>query len=157
MKRVVIFLTAFLLLFSGCSPRENKDTVNEKEKVSNEDSGDNKSYSSEQKKEEVASNNSYTTITSDDAKDLLTKEDIVIIDVRKPEFFLEAHIPYAQNIPMDGLEARLAEMDKNVTYLMVCKTGKTSETACELLAKNGFNNLYNLSGGMDAWTGEVVN
>ncbi|NMD71220.1 rhodanese-like domain-containing protein [Bacillus sp. DNRA2] len=153
MKRAVILITTFLFLLSGCSTGENNETSNENGKIGK--SGEFKSYSSEQKKEETSEQNSYTSITSDKAKDLLAKGNVVIIDVRKPEFFLEAHIPNAQNIPLDGLEARLAELDNSGTYLMVCKTGKTSETASELLAKNGFNNLFNLSGGMDAWTGEI--
>lgn len=153
MKRAVILITTFLFLLSGCSPGENNEASNENVKVG--DNGELRSYSSEQKKEDASGQNSYSSITTDKAKDLLTKGNVVIIDVRRQEFFLESHIPKAQNIPIDVLEARLREMDKSSTYLMVCKTGKTSETACELLAKNGFNNLFNLSGGMDAWSGEI--
>lgn len=157
MKRSFIFLIATLLLLAGCSSGENKEVSSKKVEKETTNSGDFKSYTSEQKKEETANSGKYTTITSDKAKDLLTKGNITIIDVRKQESFSESHIPNAQNIPLNELGAKQAEMDKNVTYLIVCKSGKTSETACKLLAENGFSYLYNLSGGMDGWTGDVVN
>lgn len=156
-KLSIIFLFAGFLLLVGCSAGEKNEASSnqETEDVSNFKNSD--AYNSEQEKEGTNNEVAYKTITSEEAKELLANNEVIIIDVRKQETFSDNHIPNAQNIPLKELEAKLPELDKSVSYLVVCQTGKTSETACKLLAQNGFIQLYNLSGGMDDWTGEIVN
>lgn len=152
-KYSFIFLLAGFLLLAGC-------TAGEKNGVSfNQETVDvsNTKISDELEKKETNKEEAYKTISSEEAQDLLVNNEVKIIDVRKQETFSNAHIPKAQNIPLTELETKQAELDKNVPYLVVCQTGKTSETACKLLSKNGFNQLYNLSGGMDDWSGEIEN
>ncbi|MCL6572807.1 MAG: rhodanese-like domain-containing protein, partial [Bacillus sp. (in: Bacteria)] len=98
----------------------------------------------------------FKSITSDEAKEMISDGKVFILDVRSQEGFSESHLANAQNIPLKELEAKISELDKNETYLIVCKTGKTSEMASTLLAENGYKNIFNLSGGMDTWNGEVV-
>lgn len=152
MRRFLIFLMVIQFILAGCSLEKNIKGSAEEDTTTT--SREFKSYSSQ---EEETTNDKFTTVTSDQVKELIQQGNIVIIDVRKEESFIKGHIQNAQNIPLIELEDNQAEMDKNATYLMVCKTGKTSEEACKLLAKNGFDSLLNLSGGMDVWTGEIVN
>jgi rhodanese-related sulfurtransferase len=99
---------------------------------------------------------SYKTVSADKAKDMIKNHKLQIIDVRSAEEFAEGHIPNATLIPLDELEQNESKLDKNKTYLMVCRSGNRSSQASDLLANKGYKNIYNLSGGMNEWTGEVT-
>jgi rhodanese-related sulfurtransferase len=49
-----------------------------------------------------------------------------------------------------------SELDKNEKYILVCRSGNRSATASKLLIEKGFKEIYNLSGGMNGWSGEVI-
>lgn len=85
------------------------------------------------------------------------KNQFVLIDVRTDEEFQEGHIPGAIHIPVDQLTARLDELNpmKEEKLLFICRSGKRSEKAAQILAEHGFKHLYNLKGGMLQWTGPV--
>ncbi|SEM69949.1 Rhodanese-related sulfurtransferase [Mesobacillus persicus] len=140
MKRFMVLLMATFII-GGCSAQE---VTSEKSEYKSVTSDDNKERN-------------FKDVTSEEAIDMLTDPEINILDVRSPEGFSEGHIPNAESIPLKELEASYSTLDKTKTYLIVCKAGKTSETASTLLAENGFENIYNLTGGMDRWTGEVIN
>ncbi len=46
---------------------------------------------------------------------------------------------------------KVAALDKDKTYFVYCRSGNRSGNACEMMSKDGFKNLYNLSGGMMNW------
>lgn len=77
----------------------------------------------------------------------------VLLDVRTPEEFDEAHLPDAQNIDYkaDSFKAFLAQLDKNKTYFMYCKAGVRSGKAVDVMQEMGFANVYHMEGGLDAW------
>ena len=47
---------------------------------------------------------------------------------------------------------KIAELDKSKTYLVHCRSGVRSVTACNALGELGIPNLYNMLGGINAWT-----
>ncbi len=47
--------------------------------------------------------------------------DVVVLDVRPPDEFAQAHVPGARNVPPDELEARLAELDPKVEIVAYCR------------------------------------
>jgi rhodanese-related sulfurtransferase len=71
---------------------------------------------------------------------------------------LDGHIKGAVNIPIDELEKRLDELKryKNFEIIVYCKSGTRSKRASEILVKNGFKRVYNLSGGIIQWKKEIV-
>ncbi len=76
----------------------------------------------------------------------------LILDVRKPDEFSDAHMPKAFNIPVDQLAARSAELKKFSKIYIHCKRGGRAKTAFETLSGLGFNNLVCIQdGGMDMW------
>ncbi|MGE5704766.1 MAG: rhodanese-like domain-containing protein [Clostridia bacterium] len=106
--------------------------------------------------EEVAKNEKgYKDIDQAQAKALIEKKSVQIVDVRTPEEFAEGHIEGAQLIPLQELEGRLKELKTDQAYLIVCRSGNRSAQASELLAKNGFTTIYNMTGGMNEWQGDV--
>jgi rhodanese-related sulfurtransferase len=74
----------------------------------------------------------------------------VVIDVREPDEWSAGHAPGALFIPMGQVEARLDEVPKEVTAVIVCRSGGRSGTVTQFLNSQGFNAL-NMSGGMNAW------
>lgn len=97
----------------------------------------------------------YEDVTVGQAKKLIANDEVVVIDVRTQKEYDEGHIPNAMLIPLDEVDNVMEEMDKDASYLMVCRSGNRSSTASELLAKNGFQHIKNMAGGMNEWTYEV--
>lgn len=85
------------------------------------------------------------------------KDQYVLIDVRTDEEYWEGHIPGTIHIPVDQINHHLDELQpmKEKKLLLICRSGKRSERAAEVLAEHGFSHLYNLKGGMLQWTGPV--
>lgn len=78
-------------------------------------------------------------------------EEIVLLDVRTEGEYNDEYIPGAINIPKDVLENRIGELNKSKTIIVYCKSGSRSRTASETLAQHGFENVYNMIGGINAW------
>lgn len=82
----------------------------------------------------------------------------VILDVRTELEVEEGYIPNAQNIDLhlgQGFLDKLNELDKTKNYYVYCRAGSRSVQACLLMQQLGFENLYNLTEGFSAWTGDV--
>ncbi len=94
----------------------------------------------------------YEDVTVQETADLIDKTpDLVILDVRTISEYNDGHIEGASNIPVDDLENRLDELDKEDKILVYCKTGNRSTTAVELLEEAGFLNLYHMYEGISEW------
>jgi rhodanese-related sulfurtransferase len=94
-------------------------------------------------------------ISVQEAQDLLLKDGVIILDVRTPEEYASGHIPNTELVPLQVLDGMAEELDKNATYLIVCRSGNRSQQASDLLVNNGFKQIYNMTGGMNEWTGDV--
>jgi rhodanese-related sulfurtransferase len=75
-----------------------------------------------------------------------------IIDVREPNEFAYARIPGAVLKPLGDFREWAPELDKDREYVLQCHTGSRSWQAAYLLERMGFTKVYNLSGGIDAWS-----
>ena len=81
---------------------------------------------------------------------------IQLIDVRQPDEYAFAKIEGAKLIPLGEIIARMDELDPNRETVIHCKMGGRSAKAIrELEEKFGFDNLYNLKGGITAWLQRV--
>ncbi|HMU97379.1 MAG TPA: rhodanese-like domain-containing protein [Chitinophagales bacterium] len=73
-----------------------------------------------------------------------------LIDVRNPheieEISIEGHV--AINIQHPSFVEKINALDKNKTYFVYCRSGNRSGQACKYMASQGFENLYNMKGGM---------
>ncbi|UCF63357.1 MAG: rhodanese-like domain-containing protein [bacterium] len=82
-------------------------------------------------------------------------EDIIIIDVRTPEEFTGelGHIPGAVLRPLQQIETWESEFskDKGKKIIMVCRSGNRSGVSTQYFMDKGYENVYNMSGGMRAW------
>lgn len=76
-----------------------------------------------------------------------------IIDVREIPEIVQGMVPGAEPVPLRTLPARLAELDRDEKFVLVCRSGARSAQAVMFMQQNGFENVYNLRGGMMGWAG----
>lgn len=82
----------------------------------------------------------------------------VILDVRTEDEWNDGYIPNAINIDIykgQGFIYEIDQLDKSKNYYVYCKAGGRSEQACSVMNQLGFENTYNLLGGMMQWRGAV--
>jgi hydroxyacylglutathione hydrolase len=75
----------------------------------------------------------------------------VVVDVREPWEYHQGHVPGALLIPLGQLSSRLGELDPGKPVAVICASGSRSQSAAVLLGQKGFNIVYNVSGGTNAW------
>jgi rhodanese-related sulfurtransferase len=81
---------------------------------------------------------------------------LVLLDVRTPREFEYRRIGAAINIPLDELMTRSRELDPEKEIIVICEHGIRSVSATGFLMQLGFENVWNMLGGMAAWSGETV-
>ena len=105
----------------------------------------------------VAGEPAFTDIKVEEAHEMMgaNPEEIILLDVRTDEEHKAEHIYVGgvkrKHIPLSELESRVGELDKTKTIIVYSKTGSRSSTAGEILVKQGFEDVYNLLGGINAW------
>lgn len=77
----------------------------------------------------------------------------LILDVRTSGEYSNFHIPKSKNIPVHELKSKLDTLNlyKDSNIVVYCASGARSNSAAKTLSKNGFNNVYNLKGGVSSY------
>lgn len=93
-------------------------------------------------------------VNVNEAVRILNDDDSLVLDVRLEKEYLASHIKGSVHIPLGALAARLSEIKKyqNRPVVVTCQTGNRSTHAAQILKKQGFEQLSNLAGGLNAWT-----
>jgi molybdopterin/thiamine biosynthesis adenylyltransferase/rhodanese-related sulfurtransferase len=83
----------------------------------------------------------------------MLEQGAVIIDVRESDEWRQGHIPQAIGIPRGFLELRVEEKvpDRKTPVIMQCAVGTRSAYASRAMRELGYENVYNLTGGFNAW------
>lgn len=76
-----------------------------------------------------------------------------VLDVRTPEEYAEAHLEGAMLLDFyaEDFEARVDQLDRSALYLLYCRSGNRSAQARALMARLGFEEVYDIDGGIVAW------
>jgi rhodanese-related sulfurtransferase len=77
---------------------------------------------------------------------------IQVIDIRHHAEIVRGMIPGADRLPLPLLSQNLHQVAQDRVVVLYCQIGVLSAQACSYLADNGFQNVYNLRGGIEAWT-----
>ncbi len=98
----------------------------------------------------------YSTVTVEELFQLSQNASrFHLLDVREEEEFREYHATISRSLPLSRLmEGRAHDdlrMPKDETIYLICRSGRRSATACELLHHQGFTKLVNVVGGIEAW------
>ena len=80
---------------------------------------------------------------------------VVLLDVREPAELATASLAVTVNIPLRQVPARHGELDRDKPLVVMCHSGRRSYAAAEYLLGLGFDNVFNLRGGIDAWSTEI--
>jgi rhodanese-related sulfurtransferase len=83
-------------------------------------------------------------------KSWLDAGEAVLIDVRETPEYQRAHIAGAMLVPLSAFDPRRIPQD-GAKIVLHCAMGARSASACAWLQGQGYENLYNLSGGIQAW------
>ncbi len=95
-------------------------------------------------------------ITPRQLKERLDRGDrLVLVDVREKNEWDIVHLPGARLIPVNSVVERASELSTADEIVVYCKGGTRSARAVNALRQLGFRKLWNLRGGIDAWTREV--
>lgn len=93
---------------------------------------------------------SVTTIGPTELVEVTADPDVVILDVRTPEEFAQGHVPGAVNIDMSSptFADAIAELPKDTTYVVYCRSGNRSADAASQMADAGFTDVYDVDAGL---------
>ena len=101
----------------------------------------------------ITSNSSFQDISSDELELMIKKEDLILLDVRTPTEYSNGHLISALNINYygDNFDKKIDELDKSKPIVVYCKSGGRSSKSALKLIEKGFEQIYNLKGGLDQW------
>jgi rhodanese-related sulfurtransferase len=93
-------------------------------------------------------------ISVNEATLLINRQDALVVDVRETAEWSTGHIPNARHIALGHLGKHLSEIDKfkDKPVIVVCASGNRSSSGCGVLKKAGFQQVFNLAGGVGAWS-----
>ena len=92
-------------------------------------------------------------VNSAAALQLINHKNALVLDVREEKEFNNGHILHAKLIPLGKLTEQMNELERyrDRPLVVVCRSGQRSASACAVLVKQGFEQTYNLEGGILAW------
>jgi len=84
----------------------------------------------------------------------IAEEGVRILDVRTPDEISKGYIEGAQFVDFyrEDFKIEIDSLNKEFAYAIYCRSGKRSSQAMEIMQEFGFENLYNLEGGIIEWT-----
>lgn len=96
----------------------------------------------------------YKDVHSPTFKELIEKDSFVLIDVRTPEEFSKGHLKNSINIDFydEAFGDIIDELEKRQKYLVYCHSGNRSRQTMFLMRDLGFEEVYNLAGGIISWS-----
>lgn len=99
----------------------------------------------------------YRSIMSNDisydvAKKILREENGILVDVRSKQEYEEGHLPTAIHVSLYDIKKKIESVvpDKNKLIVVCCSSGNRSRQAKQILENMGYQEVYNLKGGLDA-------
>ncbi len=86
------------------------------------------------------------------ARELIrTRKDLLVVDVRTPGELRTGVIAGSLKVPFWAVMRGQHELPRDKALLLVCAVGGRSYAASQILVRNGYPEVYNLSGGIAAW------
>ena len=107
--------------------------------------------------EKSAENAGYHRISQKEARQMMEKNSVIVVDVREPEEYAQGRIPGAKLLTLDRIDAKSAAEvipKKETQALVYCRSGHRSKMAAAMLAKLGYTQIYEM-GGILSWPYEV--
>jgi len=93
----------------------------------------------------------FRQISVEDAKVMMDKGNVTIIDIRDSESFEAAHIPRAVSISEKNVEEFIKTADKEKPLICYCYHGFSSQGAAGYFTQHGFKEVLSIEGGFEKW------
>jgi len=95
----------------------------------------------------------YSSVSPAQSTQMINHDDALILDVRENNEYSTGHIINSVHIPLSILKTRMDDLQKYKTkkVIVACRSGHRSSQACANLKKEGFEQVFNLGGGVMAW------
>jgi rhodanese-related sulfurtransferase len=94
----------------------------------------------------------FKTVSPQEAKNLIeNRRDLLLIDVRGQDELHEGYIEGSTLMPVWDIIKGTQRPPKNNAILLICAVGGRSLALGQLMSRNGWNEVYNLKGGISAW------
>lgn len=94
----------------------------------------------------------FKTVTPQEAKNLIEdRKDLLLIDVRGEDELTEGYIEGSKLMPLWAIIKGSQRPPQDKPILLICAVGGRSLALGQLMSKNGWNEIYNLKGGISAW------
>jgi len=136
MRQILLFaaLAASLALLSGCAlSKTKKDT------------------------EDMTDKAAYHKLSAEEAYEMMSSQEVVVVDVRTREEYDGGHIENAVLVPNESIGSEMPEAlpDKEATLLVYSRSGRRSKDAAQKLLALGYQSVYDFGGVID-WPYELV-
>lgn len=76
---------------------------------------------------------------------------VAIVDIRDPQSYANGHMPKASPLNNDNFSAFVENTPKDTPVVVVCYHGISSQQAAQVIAQQGFAEVYSMDGGFEAW------
>lgn len=93
----------------------------------------------------------FQTVDIQQAKKLLDEQTITVADIRDSQSYLASHVEKAISIGENNVQEFIENSDKSKPLLVYCYHGHSSQGAAEYFANMGFDEVYSMDGGFEAW------
>jgi hydroxyacylglutathione hydrolase len=97
-------------------------------------------------------------ITLAETKELMANGEVQVIDLRGAAEYNAGHIAHADNVFVGTLPDNLDKVSKDKKVIIHCQSGDRAAIGYSILAKNGYQHVYNFSGSINEWVsaGELL-
>lgn len=96
----------------------------------------------------------FKLITVEQAYKLWQTDDIIMVDIRDPQSFHSAYIKGAYHLTNETLNNFIKQTDFDSPIMIMCYHGHSSQGAAQYLVNMGFETVYSINGGFEAWLRE---
>ncbi|OAN16952.1 thiosulfate sulfurtransferase [Photobacterium jeanii] len=97
----------------------------------------------------------FEHISVQQAHDLLQQQQAVLVDIRDPQSFALAHPPAAFHLTNETMVQMMNEVDYDQPVIVMCYHGISSQGAAQYLINQGYDAVYSMDGGFEAWRREA--
>jgi thiosulfate sulfurtransferase len=95
----------------------------------------------------------YQRLDAEQALAIMERPEALVVDVRDEQSFRSGRLPGACHLSNDNLAEFIENTDTTVPVLVYCYHGHSSQGAAAMLSGQGFNEVYSIDGGFEAWRG----
>ncbi|KZN33090.1 thiosulfate sulfurtransferase [Pseudoalteromonas luteoviolacea S2607] len=94
---------------------------------------------------------SFKHITIEQTHEMMSRENVVIADIRDPNSYAAGHIPGSEHLSNENLAHFMQEKEFEQPIIIVCYHGISSQSAANYLVEQGFEDVYSMDGGFTQW------